>query len=593
MAWISIGSGDRDFAYEWGNPLANVISAHPKLWAALKQPPTDDSSADTHVLYHDVQVDDSWVPTVNNGTYYAVVFVVSQNQIKVLLRNSEGDIMQINPVIQYISQTKPDAVDFDFLAYIASLSAVKQVAPEIASAIVHELESQRTNLKLIASENYSSLATQFAMGNLLTDKYAEGYVAHRFYAGCDNVDTIEEYAAKKACEIFGAEYAYVQPHSGADANLIAYWAILSTRIEMPQLAKLGEMNLSHLSREQWEEIRKALGNQRLLGLDYYSGGHLTHGYRSNVSARMFDVYSYGVDAKTNLINYDTVESLAREIKPLIFLAGYSAYPRLIDFKRMRAIADSVGAVFMVDMAHFAGLVAGGVFSGDYNPVAHAHVVTTTTHKTLRGPRGGMILSTKEFQDALEKGCPLVIGGPLPHVMAAKAVALTEAGNEEFKVYAAKIVENAKALANALIHEGVQLSTGGTDNHLMLIDVRPYGLTGRQAESALRECGVTLNRNSLPFDPNGPWYTSGLRVGTPAVTSLGMGSEEMAEIAAIITLVLNGTQTAAGKKDGERSKARYEIEVGSKHEANTRVRKLLERFPVYPQLNLEFLKKAFV
>jgi glycine hydroxymethyltransferase len=501
--------------------------------------------------------------------------------------------MQTNPVIQYLSKTKPEAVDIHFLSYLSNLTAVKEVAPEIASAIVRELESQRTNLKLIASENYSSLATQFAMGNLLTDKYAEGYVGHRFYAGCDNVDAVEEYAAKKACEIFGAEYAYVQPHSGADANLIAYWAILSTRIEMPQLAHFGETNLSHLSREQWEGIRQALGNQRLLGLDYYSGGHLTHGYRNNVSARMFDAHSYGVDPKTNLIDYESIEKIAHEIKPLILLAGYSAYPRLIDFKRMRAIADGVGAVFMVDMAHFAGLVAGGVFTGDYNPVAHAHVVTTTTHKTLRGPRGGMILCTKEFQEAVEKGCPLVIGGPLPHVMAAKAVALTEAAGQDFKLYSTKIVENAKALAGALIREGASLSTGGTDNHLMLIDVRPYNLTGRQAESALRECGVTLNRNSLPFDPNGPWYTSGLRVGTPAITTLGMGKEEMAEIAAIIGLVLKGTKAVAGNKEGETSKAKYEIAAESKSEGVARIRKLLERFPVYPELDLEVLKKAFI
>jgi glycine hydroxymethyltransferase len=500
--------------------------------------------------------------------------------------------MKTNPLIEYLSSVKPDRINLHFLSYLSSLLVVKEVAPAIALDIVHELESQRTNLKLIASENYSSLATQAAMGNLLTDKYAEGYVGHRFYAGCDNVDAVEDYAAKKACQIFGAEYAYVQPHSGADANLIAYWAILSTRIEMPELAKIGETNLSHLSREQWDAIRQALGNQRLLGLDYYSGGHLTHGYRNNVSARMFDAYTYSVDPKTNLLDYDAIEKLALEIKPLILLAGYSAYPRLIDFKRMRRIADAAGAVFMVDMAHFAGLVAGGVFTGDYNPVAHAQVVTTTTHKTLRGPRGGLVLCTKEFQEAMEKGCPLVIGGPLPHMMAAKAVALTETAQPEFKVYAAKITENAQALAAALIKNGNVLSTGGTDNHLMLVDVRPCGLTGRQAESALRECGVTLNRNSLPFDPNGPWYTSGLRLGTPAVTTLGMGKDEMAEIAGIISLVLKNTRSSAGKKDGEMSKAKYEIGAQAKKEAVDRVRALLARFPVYPELDLEFLKKAF-
>ena len=492
----------------------------------------------------------------------------------------------------YLSATKPENVDTGFLAYLSSLDLVKTVSPETAAAIVGELASQRSNLKLIASENYCSLAVQAAMGNLLTDKYAEGFPAHRFYAGCDNVDRVEAGAAQKACEVFGADYAYVQPHSGADANLIAYWAVLSTRIEMPALEKLGDTNPSHLTHAQWEELRQAMGNQRLLGLDYYSGGHLTHGYRLNVSARMFDAYTYGVDPETKLLDYDAIEKMAKEIKPLILLTGYSAYPRLIDFKRMRAIADAVGAVFMVDMAHFAGLVAGGVFAGDYNPVKHAHIVTTTTHKTLRGPRGGLVLCTREFQEAVEKGCPLVIGGPLPHMMAAKAVALTEAARPEFKTYAQAIVENARHLAAALVKQGAVLSTGGTDNHLMLIDVRGYGLTGRQAESALRECGVTLNRNSLPDDPNGPWYTSGLRVGTPAATTLGMGKPEMEEIAGVITAVLSGTKAAPGKKAGEKSKAKYEIDPAVKANALEQVGKLLARFPVYPELDLEFLKKHF-
>ncbi|RPJ03272.1 MAG: serine hydroxymethyltransferase, partial [Spirochaetaceae bacterium] len=371
-----------------------------------------------------------------------------------------------------------------------------------------------------------------------------------------------------------------------------YWAILSTRIEMPALGKLGETNLSHLERKDWETLRQAMGNQRLLGLDYYSGGHLTHGYRNNVSARMFDAYTYSVNRDTKLLDYDEIEKMAMEIKPLILLAGYSAYPRLIDFKRMRDIADKCGAVFMVDMAHFAGLVAGGVFTGNYNPVAHAQVVTTTTHKTLRGPRGGMVLCTKEFQEAMEKGCPLVIGGPLPHIMASKAVSFTEAAQPGFKTYAKKIVENAKALAEALVREGNELSTGGTDNHLMLIDVRKYNITGRQAESALRECGVTLNRNSLPFDPNGPWYTSGLRAGTPAVTTLGMGKPEMAEIAAIITLVLKNITAEISKKDNAPSKAKYRIAEAAKSEATKRVHTLLDKYPVYPELDLEFLKKEF-
>jgi glycine hydroxymethyltransferase len=497
-----------------------------------------------------------------------------------------------NPLTEYLKKTKPEAVNAGFVAYLSALTEVSRAAPAVAAAVVGELQSQRSNLKLIASENYSSLAVQAAMGNLFTDKYAEGYVAHRNYAGCENVDRVEEAAARTAREIFGADYVYVQPHSGADANLIAYWAILSTRIETPALERLGETNPSHLTRGQWEELRQAMGNQRLLGLDYYSGGHLTHGYRLNVSARMFDAYTYGVDPDTKLLDYDAIEKQAREVKPLILLAGYSAYPRLIDFKRMRAIADGVGAVFMVDMAHFAGLVAGGVFSGDYDPVKHAQVVTSTTHKTLRGPRGGIVLCTKEFQPAVEKGCPLVIGGPLPHVMAAKAVAFTEAARPEFKAYAQKIVANARDLAAAFVREGVRLSTGGTDNHLMLVDVLPYGLTGRQAESALRECGVTLNRNSLPGDPNGPWYTSGLRIGTPAATTLGMGQGEMDEIAAIIAAVLKGTKPAAGKKAGEKSLAKYELEPEAKAEALARVKKLLDRFPVYPELDLGFLKEHF-
>ncbi len=494
---------------------------------------------------------------------------------------------------EFIKQN-PDA-DAGALAYIASLESVHSAAPDIAGNIVQELNDQRTNLKLIASENYCSLPTQLAMGNLLTDKYSEGFPFHRFYAGCDNVDTIESRAAEIACKIFGADHAYVQPHSGADANLIAYWAILSERIENPALEELGETNPAKLSREDWNVVREKLGNQRLLGLDYYSGGHLTHGYRFNVSAQMFDAYSYTVNKETGLLDYDDIERQAEEIKPLILLAGYSAYPRKINFKRMREIADKVGAVFMVDMAHFAGLVAGGVFEGDYNPVAHAHVVTTTTHKTLRGPRGGMVLCTEEFASAVDKGCPMVIGGPLPHVMASKAVAFAEADSPEFKSYAAKIVENSRALAAACQQEGMDIATDGTDNHLFLIDVRNFGINGRQAESALRECGVTLNRNALPFDPNGPWYTSGLRIGTPAVTTLGMGTPEMKEIASIIKYVLGNIKPATiktGKNAGKSSKAKYDIGEGVAEEAKKRVNALLERYPLYPELDLAFMQKSF-
>ena len=503
--------------------------------------------------------------------------------------------MSNNVLSSYLSSVSPDKIDTGLVAYLANLSEVAKVTPNIAASIVKELADQRSNLKLIASENYCSMATQLAMGNLLTDKYAEGFPHHRFYAGCDNIDTIESYAASEACKLFGAQHAYVQPHSGADANLIAYWAILATRVETPALENLGETNPANLSQEAWNKIRAELGNQRLLALDYYSGGHLTHGYRHNVSAQMFEAFNYSVDKSTGLIDYDNVEKMALDLKPLILLAGYSAYPRKIDFKRMRAIADKVNAVFMVDMAHFAGLVAGKVFTGDFNPVAHAHIVTTTTHKTLRGPRGGMVLCTKEFAENVDKGCPLVIGGPLGHCMAAKAVAFTEANSPSFKDYAAQIVKNSSALSGFCVENGMSIATGGTDNHLFLINVTPYGLTGRQAESALRDCGITLNRNSLPYDPNGPWYTSGLRIGTPAVTTLGMKTEEMKVIAAILKLVLSNTKPetiASGNNAGKPSKAKYIIDEKAASQARAMVKELLDKFPVYPQLDLELLRKHF-
>lgn len=491
---------------------------------------------------------------------------------------------------EYLSRTAPEKVDSAFIGYLASLTEVASVSPDIAASIVRELADQRGNLKLIASENYCSLATQLAMGNLLTDKYAEGFPEHRFYAGCANVDAIEARACEEAKRLFGAEHAYVQPHSGADANLIAYWAILETRVGVPALAKLGEKNPAQLSVEAWNELRSQLNHQRLLGLDYYSGGHLTHGYRFNVSARMFEVHSYSVERSTGLLDYDAIERQAREVRPLILLAGYSAYPRSINFRRMRQIADAVGAVLMVDMAHFAGLVAGKVFTGDQDPVAHAHVVTSTTHKTLRGPRGGLVLCTEEFKEQVDKGCPLVIGGPLPHVMAAKAVAFVEARRPEFQTYAANIVKNARALADAAIEQGMTVATRGTDNHLLLIDVRPFGLTGRQAESILRDVGITLNRNSLPFDPNGPWYTSGLRVGTPATTTLGMGPAQMREIAAILQLVLSNSKPESSASGP--SKAKYQVDLKALAEGKSRVRALLGAYPVYPNLDLQLLQKHF-
>lgn len=498
---------------------------------------------------------------------------------------------------RYLEEAKASGKEIDdvMVAYIAQLEEVRRVSPLVASRIVKELDNQRSHLKLIASENYSSPAVHLSMGNLLTDKYAEGFAYHRYYAGCDNVDAIEDYACRTACELFGADHAYVQPHSGADANLCAYWAILNAMVEVPALEEMGVTNPASLTREQWNAIRERTGNQRLLGLDYYSGGHLTHGYRLNVSAQMFDSYSYSVDERTGLLDYDEIERLAKEIRPLILLAGYSAYPRRIDFRRMREIADSCGAVLMCDMAHFAGLVAGKVFEGDYDPVRWADVVTTTTHKTLRGPRGGMILCRQRFADSVDQGCPLVIGGPLPHVMAAKAVALTEASSPAFQNYAHRIVENAKALAQAFLDEGMVLQTNGTDNHLMLLNVAGFGINGRQAESALIECGITLNRNALPFDPNGPWYTSGLRIGTPAVTTLGMGPEEMKEIASIIALVLRNTRPAKitkGEKAGTLSKAKAVTDKDAKAQAIQRVHDLLGRFVLYPQLDLGFLEESF-
>ena len=381
-----------------------------------------------------------------------------------------------------------DRATVEMINYISSLSLVRRDSPEVASRIVNELEDQRcSNLKLIASENFSSLSVQAAMANLLTDKYAEGYPYHRFYAGCDNIDAVEALAVEKAKELFGAEHAYVQPHSGADANLCAYWAILNQRVQVPTLEEMGITNPSELTRNDWNRIREACHNQRLLGLDYYSGGHLTHGYRQNVSAQMFDAYSYTVDEKTSLLDYDAIESMVKEVKPLILLAGYSAYPRRIDFRRMAKIAHDNGAVFMVDMAHFAGLVAGKVFTDEYDPVQWADVVTTTTHKTLRGPRGGLVLCKEEFRESVDKGCPLVIGGPLGHVIAAKALCFIEALKPEFRKYARRIVENAQDLALALREEGCVILTGGTDNHLHApgcLPIRSQRPSGREPDEGM-------------------------------------------------------------------------------------------------------------
>ena len=481
-------------------------------------------------------------------------------------------------------------VEAKMTSFVANLNLVHQSYPEIAKGILQELIDQRSYLKLIASENFSSLPVQAAMANLLTDKYAEGYVKNRFYAGCDNVDDVEGLAVREACELFGVDHAYVQPHSGADANLVAFWAILRKKIQAPMMEKLEKANLLHLTKEEWDEIRIEMGNQRLLGLDLYSGGHLTHGYRHNVSAQMFDVYNYTVDEETGMLDYNQIRELLHEVKPLIFLIGFSAYTRNIDYECMRKYADEVGAVMMVDMAHFAGLVAGGAIAGKYDPTKYADILTTTTHKTLRGPRGGMVLATEEYAELVNKGCPHVLGGPLPHVMAAKALAFKEARQPKFKAYTAKIIENSRAFATALGEKGITVLTGGTDNHIVLANVGVLGLTGKQAESALRECGITLNRNTIPFDPQGPWFTSGLRFGTPALTTLGMGVAEMVEIADIVATVLKQIKPAFIEEKGIYSKAKYELGADIVSVAKKRVAALLEKYVLYPEIDVEFLKK---
>ncbi len=495
------------------------------------------------------------------------------------------------PLENYLASCggKPNAA---MTAYVANLEKTAEVCPEIAADAVKELETQRAHLKLVASENYCSLNVQAAMGNLLTDKYAEGYPEHRYYGGCVNVDAVEMTAAEEAKKLFGAEHAYVQPHAGCDANVVAYWAVLNAKIELPALQELGLKSLTDMTEEQWTALRARLGNQKLMGLDYYSGGHLTHGYRMNVSAKMFESHPYTVDRETGLLDYDAIEKQAMEVKPLILLAGFSAYPRKIDFRRFRAIADKCGAVLMVDMAHFAGLVAGKVLTGDYDPVKWADIVTTTTHKTLRGPRGAIVLCREWLADSVNKGCPMVLGGPLPHIMAAKAVAFREAGTQAYRDYARNVADNAKALADECIRLGMRLQTGGTDNHLMLIDTSTFGLTGKQAEAAMFQCGVTLNANALPFDKNGPWWTSGIRVGTPAVTTLGMDKNDMKEIAAIIDLVLKGTKPGI-TKDGKPAKGKFVIDSEAEAEGKRRVQALLARHVLYPELDLAFLKKEFV
>ena len=379
---------------------------------------------------------------------------------------------------------------------------VRKVSPEVADAIEAEVSRQRNKIELIASENFISPAVMEAMGTPLYNKYAEGYPGHRYYGGCECVDIVEDLARKYACELFGADHANVQPHSGAQANMAVFFAALE-----PGDTVLS-MSLSH-------------------------GGHLSHGSPVNISGKYYSIVPYGVTEDTNTIDYDEIHRLALESKPKLILAGASAYPRVIDFERIGAIAKEVGAYFMVDMAHIAGLVAAGIHP---NPVPYADFVTTTTHKTLRGPRGGLILCKEEYAKMIDKAVfPGIQGGPLMHIIAAKAVCLKEALSDEFKEYQKQVAANAKALAKALMEKGFRLCSGGTDNHLMLLDLSVMGLTGKEMEHRLDEVGITVNKNTIPFETLSPFVTSGIRIGTPAVTSRGMDEADMAEIAELIYL----------------------------------------------------------
>jgi len=395
--------------------------------------------------------------------------------------------------------------------FILQTDLVRAIDPEVAEAIELERKRQQEKIELIASENFVSPAVMQAQGSVLTNKYAEGYPGRRYYGGCEYVDIVERLAIERAKELFGAEHANVQPHSGAQANTAVYFAFLK-----PGDTVLG-MNLAH-------------------------GGHLTHGSPVNISGTYYNFVPYGVDEKTETINYDEVERLAKEHKPKMIVAGASAYPRVIDFARLSEIAKSVEAYLMVDMAHIAGLVAAGLHP---SPVPYADFVTTTTHKTLRGPRGGMILCKAEYQKQIDKAIfPGIQGGPLMHVIAAKAVALKEASLPSFKTYQEQIVKNAKALAQALEELGFRLVSGGTDNHLMLVDLRPKKLTGKEAEKRLDEANITVNKNAIPFDPEKPFVTSGIRIGTPAVTSRKMDEGAMATIAQLMDKALSGHQDEA-------------------------------------------------
>ena len=390
------------------------------------------------------------------------------------------------------------------------LDLIRQSDPEVADAINLELDRQRTHVELIASENFVSPAVMAAMGTCLTNKYAEGYPGKRYYGGCEYVDIVEELARKRACELFGAEHANVQPHSGAQANTAVYFAML----------KPGDT---------------------VMGMSLSNGGHLTHGSPVNLSGSYFNFVPYGVSSETEMIDYDEVRRLAKENNPKLIVAGASAYPRIIDFKKLREIADEVGAMLMVDMAHIAGLVAAGEHP---SPVPYADFVTTTTHKTLRGPRGGMILCREEYAKAIDKAIfPGTQGGPLEHVIAAKAVSFKEALTDEFKAYQHQIVLNAKALENAFREEGVRMVSGGTDNHLLLLDFTGTEMTGKQMEALLEASNITVNKNTVPNETRSPFVTSGIRVGTPAATSRGLKEPEMKKVAGWIARILREGEAA--------------------------------------------------
>ncbi|MBQ4102533.1 MAG: serine hydroxymethyltransferase [Oscillospiraceae bacterium] len=408
-----------------------------------------------------------------------------------------------------------------------TIEFVQQADPEVGDAMMRELGRQRDHIELIASENFVSPAVMAAMGSELTNKYAEGYPAKRYYGGCEFVDQVENIARERACKLFGAEHANVQPHSGAQANNAVYFAMLEA-------------------------------GDTVMGMSLAHGGHLTHGAKVNSSGKLYNFVPYGVNAD-GFIDYDEVEKLAKECQPKLIVAGASAYPRVIDFKRFREIADSCGALLMVDMAHIAGLVAAGLHP---SPVPYADFVTTTTHKTLRGPRGGMILCKEEYAAKIDKAIfPGTQGGPLEHIIAAKAVCFGEALKPEFKTYQQQIIKNAAALADALLEQGFKLVSGGTDNHLMLVDLRPFDVTGKQLENWLDEVNITCNKNAIPDDPQKPMITSGVRLGTPAVTTRGLKEEDMKVVAECITLIA---------KDFE----------GNKEAVKAKVLALCEKYPLY-------------